>query len=161
MPPPGLPVRTVAISPGVELAGSNYFNLTLKGRGSHAAAPFEGDDLPVVASQFVQALTQLPARRVDLANRPMVVSVTRLKAESGGLNILPAPAEIAGTIRAFEDLKTGPAGETALGTVIAETVDRLAEAYGVSAQWSIRPAAPPTRNDEALFADVVPRLRQA
>lgn len=158
---PGMPVGMVAISPGAALAGSNYFTLTLKGRGSHAAAPFEGDDLPVVASHFVQALTQLPARRVDLANRPMVVSVTRLKAESGGLNILPASAELAGTIRAFEDLKTSQAGEQTLESLLTGTLDRLATAYNVTADWSLRSAAPPTRNDEALFADIVPRLRQA
>lgn len=158
---PGIPVGTVSVSSGASLAGSNYFTLTLKGRGSHAAAPFEGDDLPLVASHFVQALTQLPARRLDIANRPVVVSVTRLKAESGGLNILPEGAEIAGTIRAFEGLNTPPPGELAIASVLSETVDRLAKAYNVTADWDLRPASPPTRNDEALFADLVPRLRQA
>ncbi|MET0530359.1 MAG: M20/M25/M40 family metallo-hydrolase [Microvirga sp.] len=85
---PGMPVGTIGISAGSTLAGSNYFTLTLKGRGSHAAAPFEGNDLPLVASHFVEALVQLPARRVDIANRPMVISVTKLRAEqsTSGLN---------------------------------------------------------------------------
>lgn len=42
---PGMPVGTVGLSEGAILAGSNYFTLTLKGRGSHAAAPQDGGDV--------------------------------------------------------------------------------------------------------------------
>jgi metal-dependent amidase/aminoacylase/carboxypeptidase family protein len=58
-----MPVGTIAISAGAALAGSNYFTLTLKGRSSHAAAPYEGDDLPVVAAHCRRGWPQAPIRR--------------------------------------------------------------------------------------------------
>lgn len=158
---PGMPVGEIAISPGATLAGSNYFDLKLTGQGSHAAAPYDGDDLPLTATYFVQALSQLPARRIDIANRPMVVSVTRIKTESGGLNILPSTVEISGTIRAFENLRTAPTGGEALEKVITDTIDGLAAAHGVKADWSLRIGSPPTLNDPALFAKVLPVLTPA
>lgn len=158
---PGMPVGTIAVSPGATLAGSNYFTLKLTGRGSHAAAPHDGDDLPLVASRFVEALTQLPARRLDIASRPVVISVTRLVAESGGQNILPASAELSGTIRAFEPLKVAPEGGEAIETLITRTIDGLAAANGVKADWSLRVGSPATVNDPALYAETLPKLQAA
>lgn len=158
---PSLPLGTAGISPGPRLAGSNYFLLTIKGRGSHAAAPHAGDDLPSVAARLVEMLTTLPARRIDLSNRPMVVSVTRLRADSGTTNALPASAELAGTIRAFEDLRVPPPGERSLETVITDLIAAVTQAHGVSHEWSLRPSTPATLNDEDLFATIVPEVRRA
>jgi amidohydrolase len=158
---PGMPVGAIAVSPGAMLAGSNYFTLKLTGRGSHAAAPHDGDDLPVVAADFVEALARLPARQLDIANRPVVISVTKVVAESGGPNILPASAELSGTIRAFEPLTVAPEGGEAIETIIRRTIDGLAAAHGVRAEWSLRVGSPATVNDPSLYADTLPALQAA
>ncbi len=156
---PGLPVGAIAIAPGSVLAGSSYFTVKLTGKGSHAAVPFEGSDIPLLAAQLAQSLSYVPARRVDIANRPMVISVTRLKAESSARNILPSEAEIAGTIRAFENPLASVAGVQSIDAMIRDLTSRFATANNVTVDWSLKPGAPPTRNDVALFGRIVPKLQ--
>ncbi|MEP9380135.1 M20 family metallopeptidase [Aquabacter sp. CN5-332] len=154
---PPLQLGIVSIASGPRLAGSNYFRLVIEGRGSHAAAPYAGDDIPSLAARLVEALTTLPARRLDLANRPMVLSVTSLKADSGASNTLPGSAELVGTIRAFEDLRVAPPGERSLEAIITDTI--VSVLHGVSYEWSLRQATPSMRNDEELFSRIVPPLQ--
>ncbi|MBX9846329.1 MAG: amidohydrolase [Xanthobacteraceae bacterium] len=149
----GVPVGAVSVSPGAALAGSSTFTLKLKGRGSHAAAPYEGDDLPLLATHFAQALSYFPARRLDIANRPVVVSIARIAA-GGASNVLPAEAEIGGTIRAFEDIDREYDGGPALATMLKDMVDGMAKAHGVQYEWTLRAGAPPTVNNPRLFAEV-------
>ncbi|ATQ42396.1 M20 metallopeptidase family protein [Caulobacter mirabilis] len=158
---PGLPVGTITISPGDTLAGSNYFNLTLTGRGSHAAAPQDGDDVILGAMKVAEEISTLPARRIDQANRPMVVSVTRFVADSGASNVIPPKAELSGTIRAFEDLTKAPKDGPALQDVIVARINAVSAAQGLKAEWSLRQASPPTRNDPALFGALLPSLTKA
>ena len=156
---PDMPVGTIAIAPGDTLAGSSYFKLQLAGRSSHAAAPFDGDDVALGAMKVAEELSQLPARRVDISNRPVVISITNFTANSGASNVLPATAEIDGTIRAYEDPAHAPPGETPLKDIILGRVAAVSAAYDLTATWTeFRVAAPPTRNDTDLFDEVVPLL---
>jgi amidohydrolase len=157
----GLPVGEFRLTSGPAMAGSNYFTIELSGQGSHAAAPEDGDDLPLVAARLTEALTTLPARRLPLANRPAVLSVTHVQTgDPRALNVLPATATIAGTIRAFEDLDEAPeGGGRSIRELVTETAEQLAAAHGVSAEVSIRKGSPPTVNNRPLEALMVPALR--
>ncbi|HEX4736706.1 MAG TPA: M20 family metallopeptidase [Allosphingosinicella sp.] len=159
---PGLPVGTIEIAPGDTLAGSNYFKLQLSGRSSHAAAPFDGDDVALGAMKVAAELSELPARRLDISNRPLIVSITNFTAASGASNVLPAAAEIDGTIRAYEDPIVAPAGGTSLKDLIVARAAAVSAAYGLTPTWiEFRVASPPTRNDPGLFGEVVPLLKSA
>lgn len=158
---PGMPVGTLAISPGDTLAGSNYFSLTLAGRGSHAAAPTDGDDVALSAMKVAQEISFAPARQVDIANRPMVVSITKFVSDSGATNVLPTSATIEGTIRAFEDLSTPPAGERPLQDILVARIKAVSAAYNLMPTWSLRVGSPPTRNEAKLFETVLPVLAGA
>ncbi|WP_168333826.1 M20 metallopeptidase family protein [Rhizobium anhuiense] len=157
---PSMPVGTLAVASGPSLAGSNYFKLKLKGRGSHAAAPQEGDDIPLIATRFVQELDYFPARKLDLSTRPAVVSVTRIQTGSTASNILPSEAEISGTVRTFEDIDVAPNGSPSLAQSLRGLVDRLAQSYGISYEWELRKGAPPTINDPKLFEKILPVLEK-
>jgi amidohydrolase len=158
---PGMKVGTVALSPGPILAGSNYFTLTLSGRGSHAAAPQDGDDVLLSAMAVAQDLSYAPARAVDIAERPLVVSITRFAGDSGASNVLPGSVEIKGTIRAFEDLSRSEAGREPLESLLVARINASSAAHRLTPRWQLRPAAPPTRNDPALFAEIAPALAAA
>lgn len=142
------------------MAGSNYFTIELSGKGSHAAAPASGNDLPLVAARVTEALASLAGRRLDVIRRPAVISVTRL--EAGGeraLNVLPPSAVVAGTIRAFEDIDSPPGeGQSSIRELLEETVRGIALAHGVEVEIRLRKASPPTINDPALEAALVPSL---
>lgn len=157
---PGQKVGTAEITPGPALAGSNYFELRIKGDGSHAAAPFQGDDLPLTITRFVQELNHLPARRADIANRPFVLSVTRLIADSGAGNVIPTQAMIAGTVRAFEDIDARPDGQPSIRDLMTETMEGLAQAYGIEAELDLNKGSPPTINDASLIQRLAPVIRE-
>ncbi len=156
---PGMPVGTVAISPGDTLAGSNYFKLKLTGRSSHAAAPQLGDDVALGAMRVAQEISELPARRLDISSRPVVVSITSFTATSGATNVLPGSAEIQGTIRAYEDPTIAPPGGKALRDIIVARVDAVAASQGLKPEWEeFKVASPPTRNDQQLLGETLPAL---
>jgi amidohydrolase len=158
---PGLPVGTISIAPGTLLAGSSYFSIRLTGKGSHAASPWEGDDVGLLAAQLAQELSYLPARHIDIANRPAVISITRLIADGGASNALPSQAELSGTLRAFEDPTEAPAGQPALAELMRTTVERFAAGQGIEAAWTFHAGSPPTTNNKKLFDETIGTLSKA
>lgn len=155
---PGLPVGSATVSRGATMAGSTTFELTITGRSSHAAVPFEGDDVAVVAAHFIDALATFPARHLDIANRPVVISPTELTTNASATNVLPTEASIRGTIRAFERLDQAPAGATPIATLLLAHLNDLARAYGVTVALRLTPGAPPNVNDDTLFDRAVVAL---
>jgi len=155
---PGMPVGTIGLTSGALLAGSNYFTLTLSGKGSHAAAPQDGNDVLLSAMRIAQELSYAPARGIDVASRPVVISITKFTADSGAMNVLPDAVEMKGTIRAFEDVVKGAPGTPPLGQLLGERIDKLSAVYGLRATWEVRPASPPTTNDAALYDKLLPML---
>ncbi len=157
----GTPVGTVSISPGYTLAGSNYFTLNVKGKQSHAAMPSEGSDVPLASAHLIQGLSYLPARRIDITNRPVIISVSNVSTTAGALNVLPPDATIKGTIRAFEDLTEAPARGKSIKEIIDSYLSGASEAHDVTSEFSIRKGSPPTYNNPELYNSVVKKLGDA
>ncbi|EIZ79189.1 amidohydrolase [Novosphingobium sp. Rr 2-17] len=148
---PGMPVGDVSVSQGSAMAGSNTFKLTLRGTASHAASPYEGADLGVTSAKIITELADLPARGWDMANRPVVISVTKITTSSASINATPAEVTIEGTLRAFEPLGDNAKPGT-LNHRISTRMSALAAVYGASADWVATPGTPPTINDTNLIA---------
>ncbi|PIE03571.1 MAG: hypothetical protein CSA81_01505 [Acidobacteria bacterium] len=159
---PGTPVGRWTISPGAVMAGSNYFNITLKGQGSHAADPSAGSDLPLVAARLVETLSSIPARSLDILNQPMVMSVTQITTgEHSALNVIPTQVTLGGTIRAFYDLDSpGDNGKSARD-VIMQVINGVVATYDVEIDFELRKATPPTQNHNDLFDLIIPQLQSA
>ena len=157
---PGVPVGTITISPGPTMAGSNYFSLELDGHSAHAAAPFESDDVLLSATKIAQELSYSPARRFEIAVRPVVVSITKFSADGGASNVLPSRATINGTIRAFEDPKVAPAGGKSIEQILLAIIDGLSKSYGLTYLWDFRTGSPPTINNPSLFDSTVRPLAE-
>jgi amidohydrolase len=155
---PKLSVGKASLEPGVFLAGSSYFKVELTGRGSHAAQPQNGSDMPVVASEVTRILANLPARSIDVANEPTLISVTKLVCDSDALNVIPSSATVAGTIRAFRDPHDDTLGNS-LAALIEQRLAGVSKSFGVDHQLTIRSGSPPCRNDERLFAKAISVLR--
>src|SRR5918994_4175133 len=94
---PGLPVGTFAIRPGPMMASGDRFTLTIRGKGGHAARPFECIDPIVVASHVVTALQSIVSRNVDPLESA-VISVCTVKAGEA-YNGIPQEACLLGTVR--------------------------------------------------------------
>ena len=94
---PGLPVGSFGTRPGPIMAATDEFNVTVRGRGGHAALPHKTIDPIVIGAQVVTALQTIVSRVADpIAS--LVVSVTKFNAGFAH-NVIPEEAKLAGTVR--------------------------------------------------------------
>ncbi|MEZ5763450.1 MAG: M20 aminoacylase family protein [Xanthobacteraceae bacterium] len=98
---PGRKAGRVAVFPGAAMAGADFFDFRIKGRGSHGARPNEARDPIIAAVALTQALQTIVSRN-NHPRTPLVVSVTQIHSGSA-YNVIPAEATVSGTVRAFSD----------------------------------------------------------
>ncbi len=97
---PGLPVGQFAIRKGSIMAATDEFNITIKGRGGHAAMPHTTIDPIAIGAQVVTNLQLIASRSVNPL-RSVVVSVTKFIAGSA-MNVIPNEAKLSGTVRTLD-----------------------------------------------------------
>jgi amidohydrolase len=97
---PGIPVGSFAIRPGPIMAATASVDITVEGRGGHAAKPHRCIDTLLVGAQLVTALQQVVSRNVD----PLDSAVLSLCQFNTGnaRNVIPQSAEIHGTVRTLK-----------------------------------------------------------
>ncbi len=95
---PGQPVGSFSIRPGAFFAATDQFDITLEGRGGHAAKPHEVVDTTLMAAHLVTALQSIVSRNADPVKQ-IVVSVTSFETSSKAFNVIPQRVHIKGTVR--------------------------------------------------------------
>lgn len=142
---PNLPVGHFLTRGGSMLAAADRFVVRIVGKGGHAAKPHLAVDPVLVASHMVVALQTILSRNVDPMDS-VVLSVTMI---SGGtaMNVIPATAEIAGTIRTLS-----PSTRQTVEARFREIVDMTARLHRAEASVDWRPGYPVTINDDAKAA---------
>jgi amidohydrolase len=147
-------VGHVEYRPAGLMASSDNFYITVKGRQTHGALPWNGIDPIVAASQIVMGIQTLTSRQVDLTLTPAVVTVGMMR---GGIrtNIVPDSVEMAGTIRTFDERVRGQLHER-----LTKTAESIAAASGATASVRIQKMTPVTYNDPPLTGRMVPTLER-
>lgn len=90
----------VWLRPGAFMAAADFFDITVRGRGSHAAWPHRSIDPILIATALAQSLQLIVSRNTD-ALKSIVLSITRFHA-GASYNVIPESAHMAGTIRCFD-----------------------------------------------------------
>lgn len=98
---PDLEAGKIGIKSGKYMASADEINITVKGKGGHAAMPYMLVDPIVIASQIITAMQQLVSRNTHF-NVPTVLSFGRFIAD-GTYNVIPDEVEIKGTFRTFDE----------------------------------------------------------
>ena len=98
---PGKPVGSFAIRPGAFFAAADQFEITVEGKGGHAAKPQEAVDSVVVAAQLVTAVQTIASRSADPVKQ-VVVSVTSVESSSKTHNVIPQRVNLRGTVRTLD-----------------------------------------------------------
>jgi hippurate hydrolase len=96
---PNLDPGQIAVFPGPAMAGADFFDIKITGRGSHGAMPHVGRDPVIVAISLAAALQTIVSRNAD-PREAAVLSITQIHAGSA-YNVIPEEATLAGTIRTF------------------------------------------------------------
>lgn len=98
---PDIPVGFIGIKEGPLMAGVEQFEVEIRGVGTHAAAPHNGNDPIVTASQIITGLQSIVSRHISPLETA-VVSVTKIEAGKTW-NIIPDRVKLEGTIRTFSE----------------------------------------------------------
>ncbi len=111
----------IDIREGPILAASDRFQITIQGKGGHAAHPDKAVDPVVVGASIITALQTIVARNVDPI-QPAVITVGSLHAGHAA-NVIPDTATLDGTVRTLDkgvqDLIVRRIGEVARGIAAA------------------------------------------
>lgn len=149
-------INTLSLRPGGLLASADDFRITVRGRQTHGAYPWDGADPIVAAAQIVSALQTIVSRQINLTQNPAVVTVGKIQGGARS-NIIPEQVELLGTLRA---LTTEDRAKIHEG--VRRTATRVAEAMGVTAevQIPVTTAYPVTFNNVALTQRMMPLLER-
>ncbi len=139
---PGRPTGSFAIRPGPFFAAADQFDITVTGKGGHAAKPHETVDSALVASHIIVALQSIASRNVDPVKQ-VVVSVTSIETSSKAFNVIPASVHLKGTLRSL-DTDVQDLAEARLKALTEKT----AEAFGARATVEYRRSYPVMENAE-------------
>ncbi|MBB5752426.1 M20 aminoacylase family protein [Prosthecomicrobium pneumaticum] len=139
---PGLDVGRFAIRNGPIMASTDEFNLTIRGRGGHAARPQETVDTVMIGAQLVGAMQTIVSRTVDPLDS-LVVSVTKFHAGDAH-NVIPETARLGGTVRTLK-AETRDLAERRIREIAAG----VAAAHGAIIDVEYNRNYPVTRNHAA------------
>ncbi|MBP1804560.1 M20 aminoacylase family protein [Rubellimicrobium aerolatum] len=150
---PGRPVGGFSIRPGTFFAATDQFEITVEGKGGHAAKPQEVIDPTLTASHLVLALQSIVSRNADPVSQ-VVISVTSIESSSKAFNVIPSRVTLRGTVRTLSRENRDMA-EARLKALAEATC----MAYGASAHVDYRRGYPVMVNhpDQTDFAAEVAR----
>lgn len=126
---------------------SDMFTITVDGYSSHGASPHLGLDAIVAASGIVQALQPLISRRLSPFD-PAVLTIGSIHGGTGR-NIIANQVVMQGISRTLD-----PLTRKAMENRIRETVEKTAQAYGVTARLDVEHSYCALINSDEIF-DVI------
>jgi hippurate hydrolase len=136
---PGIPVGEFAVKPGPMMAAFDIFDITVRGRGGHAAIPQQTVDPVLIGTKIVEALQTLVAREIN-PQEPAVLSVTQFHG-GDAYNVIPDQVSISGCTRCFS---------TRVQAQFEQSIERvacgIASGFGAEIEFSYERRYPPTVN---------------
>lgn len=139
---PGLPVGSFGVRVGAIMAADEKFEITISGRGAHAAMPHLGDDPIVAAAAMIGAIQTIVSRAID-SQDAAVVSITQIEA-GNTWNIVPERVVLRGTCRYLR-----PELRAVFGEALRRVTDGIAAAHGVATTLSYYKPIPTAVNAAA------------
>lgn len=141
------PVGRIGVRAGAIFASADSFEMTVKGRGGHAASPEDAVD-PIAISAYIITALQTLISRETASFSPAIVTIGSIHAGSA-FNIIPEQAVLQGTMRAFN-----PELRAYLLRRIEELAQGISTAMGGSCSFTWSDGCPPCVNDPAVTAVV-------
>lgn len=92
-----LPVGQVQVKAEEVMLASSQFTIRLTGRGGHASAPHQTDDIVLAAAKLIVEMQSIPGRKINHLE-PAVITVGSIHGGDRG-NIIPKELTLIGTIR--------------------------------------------------------------
>lgn len=139
-----MPLGTIDIKPGPNTGNSDLYELTIYGKGGHAALPHKSVDPIIIGSQILGKIQTIISRKMDPMHGGVISNTVFQAGARNALNVIPDTAFLAGSVRTNDK-------EDRL--MIAEEIDRAAkttcEAYGASYKLDYQYGYSAVYNNEA------------
>lgn len=147
-------VGKIGVRAGPAQASSDMFDITIKGKMSHAAKPEKGIDSILVAAECVTALQSIKSRRIETFE-PMIITIGTIH---GGnrRNIISPEVKMEGTIRTLSEEVRSRTKE-----LMKQTLDGVTAAYGATYDLNIIEGTVVVVNDPKLVEETLPTMRRA
>jgi amidohydrolase len=146
---------TIAYKPGSFMASSDWFTITVNGKGSHGSQPWLSIDPIVIATQIIQGFQTIVSRQEDLTRAPVVITVGSINSGNRP-NIIPEKAVMTGTIRTLDKKMRLDVIER-----MKRTTESIALSAGATATISFDEKTLVTFNDPGLVNLMLPALQYA
>jgi amidohydrolase len=142
-----LPVGKIGVTYGPMMAAPDIFEVTIQGKGGHAAMPHQVVDSIAVGAQVVTNLQHVVSRETDPID-DVVVSVSKF---SGGTthNVIPGTVEMVGTIRTLD-----PEVREKVPELMERVIKGVTQAHGASYEFRYKPGYRPVINDEEVTREI-------
>src|SRR3546814_8317420 len=124
----------------------NTFEITIEGKGAHAAMPNLGVDPGMAAVQLAQSFQTIITRDL-LPIEPAVLSITQIHAGSAD-NVIPNSAEMRGTVRTFSDDVLD-----LIENRMSQITQMTCQALNCKADFAFHRKYPPTTNHPAARSE--------
>jgi len=146
---PGLPAGQMAVRAGPVMAATDEVQITLRGRGGHAAMPHLVVDPVVAAAQVISALQTIASRNVSPVDAVVVSICSMQTSQLGAFNVVPDHVKMVGTVRSFR-----PETRDLAEKRVREIVAHVGAGLGVTGEVTYSRGYPATINSarEAQFA---------
>jgi amidohydrolase len=148
-----LPFGLICAQEGARLSSAAQFEIIVKGKGGHGAAPHQGVDAIVDASAIVMNLQSIVSREID-PTQPAVISIGKFNAGTRN-NVIADTAKLEGKILLYDQ----EYGKQMPG-IIERISKSTAQAYPTDAELNYEVGAPPTINDSVCTKRAVEAIRK-
>ena len=144
---PNLEVGQIGYRAGPVMASADRFDLTIRGKGGHAAYAHTTVDPIVLGAQIVAAFQTLASREVSPLDS-VVVSVTQFHAGTA-YNVIPGVAELKGTVRCLSNEL-----RDSMPSRMERITAGLCAAFRAEYDFSYEPGPPVVENDARVTARI-------
>src|SRR5262245_61569803 len=146
---PVMPPGKIAVRAGPMMAATDEVQITVRGKGGHAAVPQLAVDPVVATAHIISALQTIASRNVDPLDAVVVSLCSMQTSQTGAFNVIPESVQLIGTVRSFRP-ETRDLAQEKVKTIALKT----AEALGCTATVEYTRGYPATVNTEreAQFA---------
>ena len=142
---PDLPCGEVGFHAGEYMASCDEINITIKGKGGHAAKIKERSNTTVAAAKLLCAISELSSEfNKEERKNPIIIAFGSFIAD-GTYNVIPAEVTLKGTMRTFDE-----AERQNIKDKIKEISAEMAAAFDVEVDVFIEGGYPVLINDASL-----------
>ena len=137
--------------PGHMMASSDWFQIVIKGKSSHAARPHEGVDSIALASNIVVSLQSVISRTTNPTD-PAVLTIGKIKGGTRS-NIIAEKVILEGTVRALSERN-----REKIPQLMENIVKGITHSFGADYTFSYRKGPPSLYNHPELAKIMLPTL---